>query len=167
MNKKDGINATLKAQDHVVLVVADMDSAIRQWRDQMGLYLQYYVCHEEHGVSQAFFPLEDGTFMELVAPTREDSPVTKILEEKGEGMHVLAMQVDDLDASVKQFEANGVQLIGVGTDRVMIHPDSANGVMIQLWPKDRPHRWRDLPHSTYPPVSAEPISTSPISTKSN
>lgn len=148
MHNKAKNQATLKAQDHVVLVVADMDAAIRKWRDQLGLYLQYFVTHEEHGVSQAFFPLEDDTFIELVAPTRKDSPVTKILEEKGEGMHVLAMQVDDIEEAVKQFQAEGVQLIGAGTDRVMIHPDSANGVMIQLWPKNRPHRWKDLPHTS-------------------
>ena len=136
-------NAILKAQDHIVLVVANIESAIEKWRDQLGLPLKHFVTHEEYGISQAFFPLADGTFIELIASTREDSRVAEILKEKGEGIHVLAMQVDDLESSVKQLLDNGVELIGVGTERVFIHPDSANGVMIQLWPKDRPHRWRD------------------------
>ncbi|MDD9889176.1 MAG: VOC family protein [Gammaproteobacteria bacterium] len=135
--------ATLLGQDHVVLVVADIESAIANWRDQFGLPLQYEVTHEEQGISQAFFPLADGTFMELIAPTSSESRVAEILREKGEGIHVLAMQVDDLDSSVNSLQEKGVELIGAGTDRVFIHPDSANGVMIQLWPKDRPHRWRD------------------------
>jgi methylmalonyl-CoA epimerase len=135
--------AILKAQDHIVLVVADMDSAIAKWRDQFGIPLHHEVTLEEHGLRQAFFPLADGTFMELIAPTREDSRVAEILREKGEGIHVLALQVDDLESSVQQLKENGVELIGAGTERVFIHPDSANGVMIQLWPKDRPHRWRD------------------------
>ena len=135
--------AILQGQDHVVLVVEDIESAIVRWRDQLGIPLQYEVTHEEHGIRQAFFPLPDGTFMELIAPTHENSRVAEILKEKGEGIHVLAMQVDDLESSVKQLQHNGVELIGAGTERVFIHPDSANGVMIQLWPKDRPHRWRD------------------------
>jgi methylmalonyl-CoA epimerase len=135
-------NATLQGQDHVVLVVADIETAIEKWRDQLGLPLHHLVTHEEHGLQQAFFPLADGTFIELIAPTNEESPVAKILKEKGEGLHVLAMQVDDLESSVKRFQENGVELIGAGTDRVFIHPQSANGIMIQLWPKDRPHRWR-------------------------
>lgn len=141
-------NPLLLGQDHIVLVVADIESAIVKWRDQLGLPLQYRVTHEEHGISQAFFPLADGTFMELIAPTNEDSRVAEILAEKGEGMHVLAMQVDDLESSVKQLQDNGVQLLGAGTERVFILPESANGVMIQLWPKDRPHRWRDRPLET-------------------
>ena len=43
------------AQDHLVLVVEDMESAIEKWRDQMGLPLQHYVDLEEHGIQQAFF----------------------------------------------------------------------------------------------------------------
>ena len=131
------------AQDHLVLVVEDMESAIEKWRDQMGLPLQHYVDLEEHGIQQAFFPLADGTFVELIAATNDESRVAQILKEKGEGLHVVAMQVADLEDSVKHLQENGVELMGVGTDRVFIHPDSANGVMIQLWPKDRPHRWRD------------------------
>jgi len=107
------------------------------------LPLQHYVDLKEHGIQQAFFPLADGTFVELIAATNEESRVAQILKDKGEGLHVVAMQVANLEDSVKQLQENGVELMGVGTDRVFIHPDSANGVMIQLWPKDRPHRWRD------------------------
>ncbi|MED5347935.1 MAG: hypothetical protein VYE01_08260 [Pseudomonadota bacterium] len=56
---------------------------------------------------------------------------------------MLALAVDDLDESVAALQQQQVQLIGVGTPQVFIHPRSAHGVMIQLWPKDRPHRWRD------------------------
>ena len=56
---------------------------------------------------------------------------------------MLALAVDDLDESVAALQQQQVQLIGVGTPQVFIHPRSAYGVMIQLWPKDRLHRWRD------------------------
>ena len=76
---------TFLGQDHLVLVVKDMESAIERWRDQMGLQLQHYVDLEEYGIQQAFFPLADGTFVELIAATNEESRVAQILKEKGEG----------------------------------------------------------------------------------
>lgn len=134
---------TFLAQDHIVLIVADIEVAISQWQDRLGMPLSYRIDHDDHGIRQAFFSLADNTFIELIAPTDENSRVAKLLEEKGgEGLHLLALQVEDLDAAVQGFDERGVTLIGKGTDGVFIHPDSASGVMIQLWPKDRPHRWR-------------------------
>ena len=120
---------TFLGQDHLVLVVEDMESAVEKWRDQMGLPLAHYVDLEEHGIQQAFFTLSDNTFVELLAATNEESRVAQILKEKGEGIHVVAMQVADLEAAVTQLQANGVELIGVGSERVFVHPDSANGVI--------------------------------------
>jgi hypothetical protein len=45
---------------------------------------------------------------------------------------------------VAELSGRGVALRGVGTDRVFIEPESASGILIQLWPKDRPHRWQAL-----------------------
>ncbi len=55
----------------------------------------------------------------------------------------MALTVDNLDQTIETLQARGVKLIGVGTPQVFIHPKAANGVMIQLLPKDRAHRWRD------------------------
>ena len=94
-------------------------------------------------MAQAFFNLQDGTFVELIAPVDAESPVAEVLAKRGEGLPVVALAVDDLDASVERLQKEGVALIGVGTEQVFIHPKSATGVMVQLWPKDRPHRWRE------------------------
>ena len=129
--------------DHVVLLVEDLDEGIRTWRDQLGIPLSHKVELPDTGIAQAFFSLSDGTFIELVAPLGEDSPVTERLVNRGEGMHVLSLSVDDLDGTVASMERQGARLIGAGTPRVMVHPESSGGVLIQLWPKGRPHRWRD------------------------
>ena len=129
--------------DHTVLLVRDIDDAIANWRDGMGLSLSHRVDHEDGGLSQAFFSLNDGTFIELIAPLGDASPLHEALGARGEGVHVIALAVDDLDATTRELQQHGAQLIGAGTERVFVHPKSANGVMIQLWPKDRPHRWRD------------------------
>ena len=129
--------------DHTVMLVQDIEAGITTYRDHLGLELSHTVDHIEAGISQAFFALADGTFLELIAPAGDNSRFDKVLNDNGEGVHVLALAVDDLDESVAALQQQQVQLIGAGTPQVFIHPRSAHGVMIQLWPKDRPHRWHD------------------------
>ena len=132
--------------DHIVIVVKDIEEGIRSWRDGLGLSLSHTVDQADAGIRQAFFSLQDGTFIELIAPAHDDSPVAGIVASRGEGVHVVALTVDDLDATIEKLQERGVKLIGVGTPQVFIHPKSANGVMIQLWPKDRAHRWKAAPN---------------------
>lgn len=134
---------SVSGTDHVVIAVRDIDEGIRTWGDRLGLTLSHTADLPEAGLRQAFFALDDGTFIELIAPAGAGSPLDGVLAARGEGIHVLALKVDDLDEAVAGLEARGVRLTGVGTPQVFIHPKSASGVMVQLWPKDRPHRWRD------------------------
>ena len=134
---------SITGTDHTVIVVRDIEDGIHKWRDGLGLTLSHRVDLEDAGIRQAFFALEDGTFIELIAPARQGSPLDGVLESRGEGIHVLAMRVDDLEKSVAELSAKGVRLTGVGTPQVFVHPAFSNGIMIQLWPKDRAHRWRD------------------------
>ncbi len=120
-----------------------MEPAIEFWRNQLGLELKFRTLSEEHGVDQAFLPLPDGTFIELLAPTATASPVARIIEKQGEGLYVLAMKVADLSAATEVLKANGAVVTGEGTDRVFVISGVLGSPMIQLWPEDRPHRWRD------------------------
>jgi len=134
--------------DHIVIAVRDIEDGIRNWQDRLGLTLSHAVDLDDVGIRQAFFALQDGTFIELIAPAREGSPLEAVLDARGEGFHVLALRVDNLEDTIAELEAKDVRLTGVGTPQVFIHPKSANGVMIQLWPKSRPHRWREKTGST-------------------
>jgi methylmalonyl-CoA/ethylmalonyl-CoA epimerase len=133
----------LKELDHVVLLVRDIEHGVATWT-RLGLALSHRVNNPDSGVAIAFFIQPDGTFLELVAPTRDDSHYAQMLREHGEGLRLLSFKVDDLDQAVADFAAKGVKLRGVGTDRVFIEPDSASGILVQLWPRDRPHRWKAL-----------------------
>lgn len=126
---------TFKGVHHVVVRVKDFDAGIETWRDKFGLTLDRTDESEALGLKQAFFNLDNGGFIEVVAPTSADSAVGKAVESRGEGLHTISMEVEDLDATVAQLEANGVQLIGVGSPQVFIHPKSANGLLVQLTPK--------------------------------
>lgn len=129
--------------DHQVFVVADLGLAIEFWQSQLGIKVQFRSKSVEHGVEQAFFPLPDDTFIELLAPTGQTSPIARIIEKQGEGLYVLAMKVADLQNAIDTLKANGATITGEGTDRVIVRPHVSGAPLIQLWPKDRRHRWRD------------------------
>ena len=122
----------IKGVDHVVIRVEDFDAAVATWKDKLGMVLDRTDESEALGIKQAFFNMDNGGYVEIVAPTNADAAVGKALASRGEGLHTLAPEVDDLDATIKDFEASGVQLIGVGSPQVYVHPKSANGMLLQL-----------------------------------
>ncbi|HKI73263.1 MAG TPA: VOC family protein [Pseudomonadales bacterium] len=122
----------IKGVDHVVVRVKDLDEGIATWRDKFGMQLERTAESEALGIKQAFFPFATGGFLEVVAPMSDESAVGKAVASRGEGLHTLSMAVDDLEATIKHMQDNGVQLIGVGSPQVFIHPKSANGILVQL-----------------------------------
>ena len=122
----------IKGVDHVVIRVEDFDAAVATWKDKLGMVLDRTDESEALGIKQAFFNMDNGGYVEIVAPTNADAAVGKALSSRGEGLHTLALEVDDLDTTIKDFEASGVQLIGVGSPQVYVHPKSANGMLLQL-----------------------------------
>ncbi len=126
---------TFKGVHHVVVRVKDFDAGLETWRDKFGLTLDRTAESEALGIKQAFFELDNGGFIEVVAPTNDESAVGRAVESRGEGLHTIAMEVDDIEATVKHLQDSGVQLIGVGSPQVFIHPKSANGLLVQLTPK--------------------------------
>ena len=121
--------------DHIVVRVRDIDEGIATYRDGLGLELDHTDEHEALGIKQAFFNLSDGSFIELVAPTSPESAVGRALEGRGEGIHTIALAVDNLDETVERLKAGGARLLGEGGPQVFIHPKSAHGVLVQLSPK--------------------------------
>jgi hypothetical protein len=77
---------------------------------------------------QAFYHFGDGTFLELITPTKDDSPLAGPLAKKGDGIHTIAFAVDDQQKTATELDGKGVRVIG-GT---FVHPAEANGVMVQL-----------------------------------
>jgi methylmalonyl-CoA epimerase len=93
---------------------------------------------EEQGVIATMFRVGE-SMIELVQPTRQDSPVGRFLARRGEGVHHVAYQVEDLEAALKELKMNGVELIdeeprvGAGGTRVaFVHPRGAFGVLTEL-----------------------------------
>lgn len=129
----------IKQINHVAIVVEDIDDSLAFWRDALGIEL-----HELRDVPAekskiAFLPVKGGE-IELVQPTTEDSGIAKYLNKRGQGMHHVCLEVDDINAMLDQLKARGVRLINeqprTGADGkryAFIHPESASGVLVELY----------------------------------
>ncbi|NJN43754.1 MAG: methylmalonyl-CoA epimerase [Anaerolineae bacterium] len=93
---------------------------------------------ESEGVKTSFFDL-NGLKIELLEATHPDSPISKFIEKRGEGIHHLAFEVKDINASMKKYREDGFQLIhekakdGADNKNIcFLHPKSTNGVLVEL-----------------------------------
>lgn len=130
--------AKIKKIDHVAIVVKDIDSALGFWRDALGLTLDHLEDVPSQASKVAFIPVGDSE-VELVRPTDPQSGMAKYLEKRGEGLHHLCVEVDDIEGMLKGLKEKGVTLINdepitlPGRRMAFIHPKSANGVLIELY----------------------------------
>lgn len=130
--------AKIKKINHVAIVVEDMDAAMGFWRDALGLTLDHLEEVPSQASKVAFLPVGDSE-VELVQPTDPESGMAKYLEKRGEGMHHLCIEVDDIEGMLGALREKGVRLISEepitlpGRRMAFIHPKSANGVLIELY----------------------------------
>jgi len=128
----------LKKIYHLGYAVEDIAAAARFYEEYFGAQVGEPEEVEEQGIVATMFEVGE-SMVELVQPTRPDSPVGKFLQKRGEGFHHVAFQVEDLKASLKVLKENGVELIdeepriGVGGTRMaFVHPKDAHGVLTEL-----------------------------------
>ena len=131
--------ATVKQINHVAVVVDDMDKALSFWRDALGLELHGLRDVPAEKSQVAFLPLP-GSEVELVKPTTDDSGIAKYLAKRGPGMHHICLEVDDIEGMLAQLKAKNVRLINEeprtaadGKRYAFIHPESASGVLVELY----------------------------------
>ena len=130
--------AKIKKINHVAIVVRDIEESLRFWRDQLDLKLDHVEDVPSQASMVAFIPVGEGE-IELVQPTDMDTGLGKYLEKRGEGMHHLCIEVDDIDGMLDDLKAKGVQLIDEvardlpGRRMAFIHPRAANGVLVELY----------------------------------
>jgi len=129
----------IKKINHVAIVVEDMENALSFWRDALGLELHELRDVPAEKSQVAFMPVADDE-IELVMPTTDDSGIAKYLAKRGQGMHHLCLEVDDLSSMMAQLKAKGVRLIteepktsADGRKYAFIHPESACGVLVELY----------------------------------
>src|SRR5215212_4816080 len=140
----------LKRIYHLGYAVEDIEAASRFYRRNFGVEPGEPEVVEEQGIVATMFRVGE-SMIELVQPIRPDSPVGKFLERRGEGMHHVAYEVEDLHAALTDLKNNGVEVIdeeprmGVGGTRMaFVHPKSAFGVLTELVELPRQRRIEEV-----------------------
>ncbi|MCR9260365.1 MAG: VOC family protein [Pseudomonadaceae bacterium] len=121
-----------KGIHHLVIRVHDLEASTKHWCDNLGMTLSRTQTNKEMGVNQAIFDLPEGGFVELVAPIDEHSPITKALETRGEGVHLVSMSVGSVESTLAQLSGQGVTILGETGGPNFVHPKSASGVMLGI-----------------------------------
>ena len=126
--------------DHVGIAVADMDAALRFYRETFGLACVHEEANEDQGVREALLAVGDGeTQLQLLAPLRPDSAIARFLDRAGPGVQQVAYTVTDLDSVSAQLREKGLRLLyveprpGTAGSRInFVHPKDAGGVLVEL-----------------------------------
>lgn len=123
--------------DHIAIVVKDLESALENFKNVLSISHVDLEDVPTEKVKVAILNLED-TKIELVQPLEPDSPISKFLTEKGEGIHHLAITADDIEKDVERASSNGAKILGgirngsYGRKITFIHPKSVNGVLMEI-----------------------------------
>ncbi len=134
--------------DHIGIAVANLDEALKFYRDALGLEVEAPETIASQRVRAHFIPVGEaadrgtgapGPSLELLEATSEDSPIAKYVAKRGPGLHHITLRVDDIRGALTQLKARGVRLIddaprpgAHGSLVAFIHPASAHGVLVEL-----------------------------------
>jgi len=129
-----------KRVDHIGILVSNLDEAIRLYKDCFGAEVGKIETLAERGVKAAILSLGQGTNLELLEPL-PGSNMAKTLEKRGEGLHHMTFEVDDVDKEISRLAERGMELIdrkarpGFEGMVAFVHPKSVRGVLVELCQK--------------------------------
>lgn len=124
--------------DHIGIATTTIDGSIAFWRDTLGLEVGEIEEVSQQRVRVCMLPVGESQ-VELLEGTTADSPISKFLEKRGQGIHHIAFRVDDIRGKLAEMKRKGARLIdeeprtGAGGCLVaFIHPSSTGGVLLEL-----------------------------------
>ena len=129
--------------DHIAIAVNDVEESAKIYQQALGVDDVEFETVESEGVKIAIIHLENAR-IELMQPTNDTSPIKKFLDKKGQGLHHMALETENIEGEVTRMEGCGIQFLGnirpgsAGTKVTFIHPKSLHGVLTELCahPKD-------------------------------
>lgn len=132
------MDSLLTEIDHVAIAVHDIEAAIAWYADVFGAVVEHREDVASDGVAEALVRVAD-SYIQLLTPTRDDSPVAKFLATKGEGLHHVAYRVADCAVALEAVKASGARVIDQvprpgsrGTIVAFVHPKASFGTLIEL-----------------------------------
>ena len=124
--------------DHVAIAVRDLDAAVDYHRRAFGATVTHRETVDRDGVEEALLAVAD-SYIQLIAPTRPDSPVARFVERRGEGLHHVGYRVADCAAALAAMVAAGATPVdreprpgSRGTTIAFVHPKGSFGTLIEL-----------------------------------
>lgn len=124
--------------DHIAIAVKDLEAAIDYYKRAFGAVVDHREVVESDGVEEALLKVAE-SYIQLLTPTRDDSPVAKAIEKRGEGLHHVGYRVADCGEALKSMVAAGATPIDKaprpgsrGTTVAFIHPKGSYGTLIEL-----------------------------------
>ncbi|HVE99432.1 MAG TPA: methylmalonyl-CoA epimerase [Mycobacteriales bacterium] len=125
--------------DHVGIACHDLEEKVSFYETTFGLTVAHRETNEEQGVHEAMLLVAPGSYVQLLQPTRPDSPVGKFLARNGEGVHHIGYGVDDVASSLEELGLLGVPLVdqrprhgSMGASIAFLHPKGVGGVLTEL-----------------------------------
>lgn len=124
--------------NHLGIATKGIEEALKFWDDALGLENVHTEVVEDQKVRVAMLPIGESR-VELLEPTSEDSPISKFLEKRGGGIHHIAVEVEDIGASLARLKEKGMRLIDesprIGAEGCLVafvHPAASGGVLLEL-----------------------------------
>ena len=123
--------------DHIAIAVNDVEESAKVYQQALGVDSVEFETVESEGVKVAIIHVDNGR-IELMQPTNDSSPIKKFLEKKGQGLHHMAFDTENIEGEVERMEGCGIQFLGkirpgsAGTKITFIHPKSLHGVLTEL-----------------------------------
>ena len=135
----------IKGVHHLGIAVRNLEESLARWARLFRTRSSAVEEAPERGVRLAHIQFPEGPAIELLEPLGENSPLVKFLAERGEGIHHLTLEVEEIEAVIAELNQAGLQFVseipqaGAGGSRVaFIHPRSLNGVLLELRESPRP-----------------------------
>ena len=132
------MSSQLTEIDHVAIAVRDIEAAITWYAEVFGATVEHREFVDSDGVEEALIRVAD-SYVQLLTPTRVDSPVAKYLEKNGEGLHHVGYRVADCAEVLQSVKDHGGKVIDQvprpgsrGTTVAFVHPKGAFGTLIEL-----------------------------------
>lgn len=132
-----------KRIDHVAIIVRNIEQALTFYRDMLGIEPSAIQEVPTEQVRIAFLPLggPGGSEIELIEPTTPDSSLTKFLEKRGEGLHHICLEVENIDTALAEMREQGAPVldqqprVAAEGRAIFLHPKGTNGVLLELLEK--------------------------------
>jgi methylmalonyl-CoA epimerase len=135
-----------KRIDHIAIIVRNIEQALLFYRDTLGITPREVKEVPTEQVRIAFLPMggPGGSEIELIEPTNTDSSLAQFLEKRGEGLHHICLEVENIATALAEMQAQGAPVldkqprIAAEGRAIFLHPKGTNGVLLELLQKDLP-----------------------------